>query len=50
VIVVKDERTRDVGTPVPPAQLIDPGRSSVLPGLIDTHTRILLNGDITDAD
>ena len=51
VIVVEGERIREVGTSVPPgAQVVDLSRSTVLPGLIDNHTHILLNGDITAAD
>jgi len=32
------------------AKLIDLSNETCLPGLIDTHTHILLNGDITAAD
>src|SRR2546430_4405830 len=32
------------------ARIIDLGAYTVLPGLIDNHTHILLNGDITAAD
>src|SRR5450759_934791 len=32
------------------AQVIDLGSSTILPGLIDNHTHILLQGDITSAD
>ena len=51
VIVIEGERIREVGASVPAgAQVIDLTRSTVLPGLIDNHTHILLNGDITMAD
>jgi imidazolonepropionase-like amidohydrolase len=33
-----------------PARTIDLGSSTVLPGLIDNHTHVLLQGDITSAD
>jgi imidazolonepropionase-like amidohydrolase len=53
VILIEGERIRQVGTglDVPPeAPVIDLGRSTCLPGLIDNHTHILLQGDITQAD
>ena len=51
VILIEGERIREVGTTVPAgAEVIDLSRSTVLPGLIDNHTHILLNGDITPAD
>ena len=51
VIVIEGERIREVGASVPAgAQVIDLTHSTVLPGLIDNHTHILLNGDITMAD
>ena len=53
VVVVRGERIEQVGRglAVPPgASVIDLGRSTCLPGLIDNHTHILLQGDITSAD
>src|SRR5579863_4156530 len=53
VILIEGERIREVGTglAIPAdAQVIDLSHSTVLPGLIDNHTHILLNGDITSAD
>jgi len=53
VILIEGERIREVGSGlVIPAggQVIDLSHSTVLPGLIDNHTHILLGGDITQAD
>jgi imidazolonepropionase-like amidohydrolase len=52
-ILIEGERIRQVGrglaTPAG-ATVIDLGRSTCLPGLIDNHTHILLQGDITSAE
>ena len=51
VIVVEDGRVREIGTTVPAgANVIDLGRHHVLPGFIDGHTHVLLQGDATAAD
>lgn len=53
VILIEGERIREAGSglAIPAgAQVIDLSRSTVLPGLIDNHTHILLGGDITPAD
>ncbi|HEX8073181.1 MAG TPA: amidohydrolase family protein [Pyrinomonadaceae bacterium] len=55
IIVVEGERIKAVGpaasTPVPAgARTVDLTRATVLPGLADCHTHILLQGDVTAAD
>ncbi|HEY6931390.1 MAG TPA: amidohydrolase family protein [Thermoanaerobaculia bacterium] len=51
VIVVRGDRIESVGTNAPAgARVIDLGDRTVLPGLADLHTHILLQGDATSAE
>jgi imidazolonepropionase-like amidohydrolase len=51
VVVVNGDKIESVGGAVPPdAKVIDLGDSTLLPGLIDAHVHVLLQGDITSAD
>jgi imidazolonepropionase-like amidohydrolase len=50
-IVIEGDRIRAVGAAAPAnAEIIDLSDFTVLPGLIDNHTHVLLQGDITAAD
>src|SRR6266436_6340549 len=51
VVAIRGEKITEVSTKEPTgAQIVDLSRETCLPGLIDTHTHILLQGDITAAD
>jgi len=51
-IVVEGEHIREISGAAPPADgnIIDLSRMTCLPGLIDVHTHVLLQGDITAED
>ncbi len=53
LILIEGDKITSVtpgGAPPAGVEVIDLSKSTVLPGLIDTHTHILLQGDITAAD
>jgi imidazolonepropionase-like amidohydrolase len=53
VVIVEAERIKEVGAglAVPSgARVVDLGPATCLPGLIDNHTHVMLQGDITAAD
>lgn len=51
VVIVRGGVVESVGTSVPAgARVIDLGDRTLLPGLIDTHTHVLLQGDATQAE
>jgi imidazolonepropionase-like amidohydrolase len=51
VILVEGNTIREIAGEVPPgARVIDLSGMTVLPGLIDAHTHVLLQGDVTEED
>jgi imidazolonepropionase-like amidohydrolase len=55
-LLIEGDRIREIGEPAalarkaPKARVVDLGGATLLPGLIDAHTHVLLQGDITQAD
>jgi imidazolonepropionase-like amidohydrolase len=50
VIAIEGDKIKEVGAKEAAADVIDLSRETCLPGLVDTHTHVLLQGDITAAD
>ena len=51
VVIVRGNKIESVGIAVPEgAKVIDLGDSTLMPGLIDAHVHVLLQGDITAAE
>ncbi len=50
VITIEGEKIKEVGAAPAGGDITDLSRETCLPGLIDTHTHVLLQGDITAAD
>ena len=53
LILIEGEKIVSVtpgGTPPAGLELIDLSRATVLPGLVDAHTHVLLQGDVTEED
>ena len=51
MVVVRGNRIESIGGSIPAdAETIDLGDMTLLPGLIDAHTHVLLQGDVTSAD
>ncbi len=51
VVVIEGDKIKEISSSAPAgAEAVDLSHETCLPGLIDTHTHVLLQGDITAAD
>ena len=51
VVVIEGDKIKEISGSVPAGvEAVDLSHETCLPGLIDTHTHVLLQGDITAAD
>ena len=51
MVVIEGDKIKEISSSAPAgAEAVDLSHETCLPGLIDTHTHVLLQGDITAAD